>query len=290
MVELDVLAALDGIQWLRTGEEVARRFGISQPTVSRYVAKALEVFGLELKRVDGEWELSGDQTFLRMEREVHQVARRMGYGPLRLEAAYWSAPTLCQSLPEGWILGQSNIVGIRRNLALVRDRVIDGWIAGLPDLPDGSDSELVAIVLSKMPVFFTCAPGHPLLKRPVIGYKDIAEYPSLALPSGAYPKVEVALKSIGLWSDAVRMARYRRDKWEGKSESELVVGYGTPLSMEVSGGQLCRLPLTLPFESGDALVVSKDFVSHSRLSELVGCLRSTLQNLSRRIEGIEVVC
>jgi hypothetical protein len=112
MVELDVLAALDGIQWLRTGEEVARRFGFSQPTMSRYVAKPLAVFELELQRIDGEWELVGDQAFLQMEREAHQVARRLGYQPLRLEATYWSAPTICRRLPERWLLGQSNIVGI----------------------------------------------------------------------------------------------------------------------------------------------------------------------------------
>lgn len=286
MVELDVLAALDGIQWLRTGEEVAKRFGFSQPTVSRYVAKALSAFDLELERINGEWELVGDQTFLQMEREVHQVARRLGYGLLRLEAAYWSAPTICRRLPEHWMLGQSNIVGIERNLALVRGRVIDGWIAGLPDLPDGSDADLAAIVLSSMPVFFTCAPGHPLLKRSLITYEDVAEYPTLALPGGAYPKVEAALKSIGLWSDGVRMSRYRRDRWEGKSESELVVGYGTPLSMAVSGGQLCRLPLRLPFDSGDALVVRKDFLSSPRLRELLQCLRSNLQDIAGEIEGI----
>lgn len=289
MVELEVLAALDGIQWLRTGEEVAKRFGFSQPTVSRYVAKALSIFELELERINGEWELVGDQTFLQMEREVHQLARRMGYGPLRLEATYWSAPTICRQLPEHWLLGQSNIVGIHRNLALLRSCVIDGWIAGLPDLPPSSDPDLASVVLSSMPVFFTCGPGHPLLKRSRITYEDIAEFPTLALPAGAYPMVEAALKAIGLWSDGVRMSRYRRDRWEGKSESELVVGYGTPLSMQVSGGQLCRLPLRLPFDSGDALIVRKDFLSSPRLQELLDHLRSNLQEISREFEGIVVV-
>ena len=35
MVDLDALTALDALQWLRTGDEVFRRFGISSPTVSR---------------------------------------------------------------------------------------------------------------------------------------------------------------------------------------------------------------------------------------------------------------
>jgi hypothetical protein len=44
VVELEVLEAFDGIQWLRTGEEVSRRSGVSQPTVSRYLKKVLDVF------------------------------------------------------------------------------------------------------------------------------------------------------------------------------------------------------------------------------------------------------
>ena len=104
-----MLAALDGLQWLGTGQEVSQRFGISQPTVSRSCSKALQVFGLSMERIDGEWELVGDQAFLRLERAVHQRARWLGYRPLRLEATYWSAPTVCRALPPSWFLGRSNI-------------------------------------------------------------------------------------------------------------------------------------------------------------------------------------
>ncbi|MCP9881422.1 hypothetical protein KBY65_02865 [Cyanobium sp. Alchichica 3B3-8F6] len=81
--------------------------------------------------------------------------------------------------------------------------------------------------------------------------------------------MEQALRSLGLWNDGVRMARYRRDLWEGRAEQELVVGYGTALSLAVSGDSLCRLPLQLPFASGDALVVRRDYVQHPRLQALL---------------------
>ena len=81
MVELDVLEALDGIQWLGTGQEVSRRFGISQPTVSRACTKALKIFDLSMERANGEWDLIGDQTFLRLEREVHQMGTVAGASP-----------------------------------------------------------------------------------------------------------------------------------------------------------------------------------------------------------------
>ncbi len=289
MVELEVLEALDGIQWLGSGLEVAKRLATHQATVSRQCRKALQVFALTMERQNGEWELLGDQTFLALEREVHQLARWAQRRPLRLEATYWSAPTLCASLPPGWLLGRSDIVGVQRNLQLLQDRVVDAWIAGLPDLPAADDPDLVAIVLSRMPVFFTCAPGHPLLQRGPLTYRDLAEFPSLALPRGSYPLVEQALQAIGLWNDGVRMTRYRRDRWEGKSEAELVVGYGTPLSMLVSGGSLHRLPLLLPFASGDALVVRREFVSHPRLVGLCRHLLAALRRLAQTEPELELL-
>lgn len=290
LVELEVLEALDGLLWLRTGEEVSARFGISQPTVSRYAAKALATFDLEMVRVNGEWELVGDQVYLHLEREVHQLARRLGYRPMRLEATYWTAPTLCSDLPSRWVLGQSNIVGVKRNFSLLQERIVDAWIAGLPDLPTAAQQpDLTAVVLTRMPVFFTCAPGHPLLERGAISYDDIAEFPTLALPDGSYPKVEAALKQIGLWNDGVRMSRYRRDRWEGKSESELVIGYGTALSMRVNGGNLCELPLKLPFDSGEALVVKKDLLSDPGVTELLAHLRAKLSALSAEMPEIELI-
>ena len=289
MVELDILEALDGIQWLRTGEEVSRHFPISQPTVTRYCRKVLRVFGLDMERRDGEWDLLGDTTVLGMERRVHQLARLHGLRRLRLEATYWSASTYCKVLPPGWMLGPSNIVGIKRNFQLLQERIVDGWIAGLPDLPDEADPELKATVLTRMPVFFTCAPDHPILEKKALTYSDIAEYPTLGLPAGSYPRVEAALKAIGLWNDAVRMTRYRRDKWEGRTEEELVIGYGTPLSMRVSGGALCRLPLQLPFESGDALVTSAEHHGHPRLRELLEHLQAQLSPLASEDPEIQLM-
>lgn len=278
MVELEQLMALDGLQWLGSGEAVAQRTGMSQATVSRACRTVLKTFALQIERRQGELELLGDQTLLRLERQVHQQARLAGRRPLRLEATYWSAPTLCSSLPAGWLLGRSNIVGIRRNVQLLQDAVVDAWLAGLPDLPTADHPDLMAVPLSTMPVFFTCAPGHPLLQRTTLTLDDIAQFPSLALPSGSYPLVEQSLKAIGLWNDGVRMTRYRRDLWEGKAESALVVGYGTPLSMEVSGGALCRLPLLLPFASGDALVFRRALAGSPRLHQLVDHLRVRVQH------------
>jgi hypothetical protein len=59
LVDLDALTALDALQWLRTSEEVSKRFGLSQTTVSRQSRKCLDLFGLDLQRIEGEWNTVG---------------------------------------------------------------------------------------------------------------------------------------------------------------------------------------------------------------------------------------
>lgn len=268
------------MQWLRTGSEVSSRFGFGQSLTSRWCHRCLEVFGVDMRRVDGEWCVVGDTRLLQLQRQVHQCARWLGQRPLRLEATYWSGPLLCTPTPEPWLLGLANIVGVARNFALLRERIVDAFVAGLPDLPADDDPDLTAIVLSSMPVFFVARPDHPLVGRDPLSLEEIAGFPSLGLPEGSYPRVEQALRAIGLWNDPVRMQRYRRDRWEGRAETELTVGYGTPLSLAVSGGALVRLPLELPFRSGEALVVRREFIDHPQLQALRRHLLERLRGLA----------
>jgi hypothetical protein len=100
--------------------------------------------------------------------------------------------------------------------------------------------------------------------------------------------VEASLKSIGLWNDCVRMSRYKRDTWEGKSEAELTIGYGTVLSMEISGGSLVRLPLELPFLSGESIVVRREFSEHPEMAALCHLLVSRLEIFSARYPEIKL--
>jgi DNA-binding transcriptional LysR family regulator len=213
----------------------------------------------------------------------------MGHRPLRLEATYWSGPLLCTPAPKRWLLGLANIVGTPRNFQLVREKIVDACLTGLPDIPPEEDADLVPINLSSMPVRFLSNPDHPLTRKPSLSYEDIARYPTLALPSGAYPVVEESLKSIGLWNDCVRMMRYRRDTWEGKTEAELTIGYGTALSMEVSGGGLVELPLQLPFNSGESLVVRKEFAEHPETIGLCKIILSRLELLAMKYPEIKLL-
>ena len=280
MIDQDTLAALDALLWLRTGAEASARLGISPPMISRHAKKCLDLFDLELQRIDGEWHTVGDMTTLLLERHVHQTARWLSHRPLRLEATYWSGPLLCTPTPDRWLLGLCNIVGTPRNFQLIRDRIVDAFVTGLPDVPRADDPDLCAYCLSSMPVFFVVKPGHPLIGKTNLSYDDIATYPTLGLPQGAYPSVEKSLKALGLWNDIVRMTRYKRERWEGLSEENVTIGYATCLSMAISGGNLIALPLELPFQSGEAIVVRREFATEPELIGLRNLIQSRLQRLA----------
>ena len=289
MLDQDVLAAFDGLLWLRTGEAVAERLGCTPSTVSRLQRRCAALMGVNLERQAGEWQVTGDTTLLEMERDVHQMARFLKHRPLRLEATYWSAPLLCTPLPSRWLLGLCNIVGIARNLQLVRERIVDAWLAGLPDVPGEDDPELTSLVLCHMPVHLVAAPTHPLCRQPSVRLEDLQAYPSLGLPAGAYPQVEAALKAMGLWNTTVRMRRYQRELWEGQTEAAVTVGYGTALSLRLSDQQQVALPLQLPITSGEALVVRREHRHHPCILALATTLRRRLQRLAREHPEIVVL-
>jgi DNA-binding transcriptional LysR family regulator len=171
----------------------------------------------------------------------------------------------------------------------VRERIVDACLTGLPDLPAPDDPDLTAIVLSSMPVFFVAQADHPLVGRHDLCFQDIAGYPTLGLSGGAYPLVEKALGAIGLGNDPLRMQRYRRDLWEGRAETELTIGYGTPLSLEICGGDLVRLPLELPFRSGEAIVVRREYATHPELLALREELLARLAHLATRHPELRLV-
>jgi len=288
MLSLETLAALDLTVWLRSGEQAAQRLAITQPTASRRLRQVLRCFRLSLRNPDREWDLVGPTShlaLLQMERDVHQSARWRGMAPLRIEGTYWSGPLLLTPEPQGWIGGRHDTVGLQRPLQWLRQGVIDAWLAGGPDWPEPADREFAVIQLCHMPVHAVVAPGHPLLQQwrgsGTLSWDDLAAFPSLALPTGAYPKVEASLKALGLWSSPSRMGRYRRELWEGRGEQELIVAYATVLS-EQTAGALVRLPLVLPFASGEALVVRRRWADQPRLLDLAALLRQRLEPWARQ--------
>jgi DNA-binding transcriptional LysR family regulator len=290
VVTIEDLACLDLIIWLRTGARVAVRLGISQPKVSRAVQSVCDMFGITITKKRGEWEVLGDQRLLNLERRVHQEYRWQKDQPLRIESQYYSGPLYCDPVPEGWVAGNFDFIEIHTPLRHLRDGVIDAWLGCYPDVPDGDDPDLCCFHLTRLPTHLVVSPDHPLLQQThALSLEDVRHYPSLALPDNAFPKIQATLQSLHLWNNPQDIHRYDQQKWEGKIASDLLVGYATVLSQGCLDSPKVILPIHIPLEVGETLVVRKQYQQHPRLLRLLSHLSRKSEELARRHPEIRLV-
>ncbi|MCP9905419.1 hypothetical protein KBY85_14930, partial [Cyanobium sp. BA5m-10] len=291
VVELDWLAALDGLIWLRTGHQVEARLQIGQSSVSRLSRRCADVFGLSLARRGSEWHLDGDTTLLNLERRVHQAVRWANGGPLRLEAQHWSGPLLCEPAPAGWIAGCFHFHEYEKPLQLLREGVIDVWIASYPDVPAATDPTIACIGLSRMPIWLLVDQSHPLLELgEQVTFADVAAYPCMPMPDGAFPKFQAVLEACGLWNGGTTPKPIRNSSQSQQVNSkDLVVGFATPLSLLLRDDSCRVLPLELPLEVGDALLVPRQYVRAPQTLQLLAELRLRLESLAGAAPGLVVL-
>lgn len=281
LVTPEELSSLDHLQWLRTGHEAARALGCSQSTVSRRVAHVLDSFGCRMRRREGEWLLEGRSELVAAERRIHQMWRLLGGAPLRLEATYWSGPSLAMPPPSGWTSGLFDLPGKVLPLRLLRERVIDAWIAGyLPDLPADDDPDWMVIPLCHMPCQLQAARHHPLAQETGLTPEDLAHFPSLALPEGWFPRLEERLRAQHLWSTpSVQFKRYDEGSWEGRTADAVTLCYGNALNLMLHP-DLVQLDWDIGHTGGEALVVRRD------LAEQGPILLLLLEELRRRVRAL----
>ena len=231
---------------------VSAATNVHQSTVSRQIRSALKLFALKLSRGSDHLQLAGDASLLLAERFVHQQARLRGLAPLRVDATYSSGPWLLSSPPEGWVLGQFDLPGMARPLALL------------------------------------AAPDHPLAHVRDLTPGDLEPFPSLALPPGWFPRTEAVLRAQGLWSDEVRIKRYDPDRWEGRCADGVTLTYGQSLTEALQPGTV-RLHWNLGLITGEALVVRRDLLDQPAIQQLVEHLQLQAQQVAARFDDVELV-
>lgn len=218
IVSVETLSCFDCLVWLGTGENAARRLGVDQATIARNAKKVACTFDLTLQKQSGEWQVVGDRRLLDLERRSHQMYRWQMDLPLRVEAQYTSGPLFLKPRPDGWLAGDFNFVEVATPLDHLRSGVIDAWIGCHPDVPDDGDAELACFPLTRLPTHLVVADSHPLLTLGrAVTLEDVQHYPSLALPDGAFPRIQAILEELGLWSSPCDMRRYDQTRWEGKA-------------------------------------------------------------------------
>ena len=289
LVDVDVLACLDYLVWLRTGEEVAKRLNLSQSTISRNFHKCCKEFALISGKVDSEYSITGDLHLLNLERKVHQYHRWEGGRPLRIEGMFWSGRTYLSTPIKGVIAGNHDFMAVRQPLSLLRDGVIDAWIAPYPDCPDENDSELASFPLNYSPCILVANESHPLFSiQRELTIDDIASYPSLSLPDGAFPVFEVYARSIGLWNSPSRILRYKEQEWEGRTERELTTSFCSLFSLDMFAEKQRVLPVKLHQEFGDVLVVRREYSDHPSLLSLKSTLSDRLRPWKERYPEVRL--
>ena len=200
MVGVEELASLDFVLWRRTGKQAARALGCNQSTISRRLSRCLQVFQLDMRRHRNEWDVLPFSPLLQLERELHQHCRLLGHLPLRLEACPLAGPLLAHPLPERWIGGCYDHIGVERPLQLLRERVIDAWLCdAVDDLPPPAKRPDLALhPLWRNPVTLHAAPGHPLAGERGLSCNDLRAFPCLDIPAGAFERSRSLLHGLGL--------------------------------------------------------------------------------------------
>ena len=104
------LEPFDLLLWVGSGQQAGLISSHSQPTISRAAHHVTQSLGLSLRKIRGEWHVTGNTDPLLRERQIQQTARLDGKGSLRLEAGALSPRLLADPPPEGWILGRADAI------------------------------------------------------------------------------------------------------------------------------------------------------------------------------------
>ncbi|NCV91509.1 MAG: hypothetical protein EBW30_01510 [Synechococcaceae bacterium WB7_3xG_012] len=274
------LSCLDYLIWLRSGQEATLRLSCSQSTISRNAKAVAESLGLDARKLEGEWSLDGDLSLLNAEREVHQFARWQRNDALRIDGIYGAGAPYLEGLSDPWVCGRSNFMGIPYPMVLLSQSILDVWIGCYPDLPE-DDDRFAVIPLSRYPAYFLVDRAHPLLESPGdLTLEDLRGFPVLSLPDGAFPKMQQHLKGLGLARTPVGTTRHDPRRWEGRTEDQLTISYGSPHTVACFAGAKVALPLSTGLTLGDSLVVKRRFADSDAFVQLVAQLRARAQSLS----------
>ncbi|WP_294225784.1 LysR family transcriptional regulator [uncultured Shimia sp.] len=174
-------------------QEAARRMGVSNASLSRYIQQAEEQAGVVLfHRSRNNCRLTrAGQEFLPLARKLEQdlglftrqleLLRtgegrqlRIGCGPLVPRALV--QPVLREAMKASPMLRFQLDVSARISpLERLQNGEIDMFIGDLTHTPEADNVEIMMI--AKRPVMFVARPGHPIHERGVVTLKEVFSYP-----------------------------------------------------------------------------------------------------------------
>lgn len=276
MLDVPTLDALDLMLWLQSGVEAARVSGCVPSTIVRRVEQALKTFDLTLRRSRAGWSVRGNLRLITLEREIHQLYRFQGGGPLRLHLPRWTQQLLGEELPPQWLCPiTTELTPCGDPLNLLRQRVIDACVLTPTQWPGDADADdLLSIELFSSNVLLYGSNSHPDEPFP----DDVLEacrqgrahlqVPDF-LPLSCQSIVRERLCTlIGAEPEAVPTAAVRRSQ-------SLDVTFLTP-EMATLTPELQPLAMPFQWDYTERLVVLRDQGERPAIRELQRFLQSSL--------------
>ncbi|MCP9810028.1 hypothetical protein KBY58_11340 [Cyanobium sp. HWJ4-Hawea] len=252
MVSPEDLACLDTMIWLGSGSAAAKFCQTHQSSISRRSRQVCEIFGVSLGRKSGEYFVEGNGIrLLEMQREVHQLHRRLGGSPLRFDGSLLVAAFLNQFSDGGWNKGLFQRISSPFTSALLQDRLIDAWIGPIGDQPDpAADSSIHVNELFETPLCLTVNRDHPLAQQKNICTDDLDPFPRLAPMRSHYPSIDKRLKAMDFPSKPKEQSATKYARLIGRclQPNNQAVFYGTRLTLHGSSDKVAldiKLPVSL---------------------------------------------
>ena len=175
MLSQGELESLDFLQWLGTGALAARQLCCNQATVSRHAVHGQKTLGISLQRQPGgTYGVTGNDRLLRLERQVHQVARFLGRRPLRLHLITGKGH-LSMGLPPGWCFNPPCPLEYQVDgAALLDGYVLDACIMQRPQVASLDSQRYCVVELLNSPLFLVANGAHALTEEKGITAADLA--------------------------------------------------------------------------------------------------------------------
>ena len=180
MLSQEELESLDFLQWLGTGALAARQLCCNQATVSRHAVHGQKTLGISLQRQPGgTYGVTGNDRLLRLERQVHQVARFLGWRPLRLHLITGKGH-LSMGLPPGWCSNPPCPLEYQVDgAALLDGYVLDACIMQRPQVASLDSQRFCVVELLNSPLFLVTNGAHALSQDKGITAADLASQAQL---------------------------------------------------------------------------------------------------------------
>ena len=232
--------------------------------------------------------MGGDLDLLNAERNIHQLYRWSKGDSLGFDGIYGVGTPYLTILLDSWVCGPSNFLNVAHLLSLLGHTILDAWLGCYPDVPEQDNDEFLVVNLTRYPSYFLVDRMHPLLeRRDELVLEDLYDFPVLSLRDGAFPKIQPHLKRLGFQRSNVGITRHIVSSWEGQTEDQVTVSYGTERTIGNFGGTKVPLPLSTGLTVGDALVIKRRFACSEYFRQLLLCLGERSQFLSESFDDLE---